>query len=177
MDSVADIININNRLAKNTEIQEKVIKALCDAKTKKDYQKALVVWLCLLYRISKYKTDSKLINYFVYGHFDNVGKYGIDVAKIHKDFLRQGCNIFTHRGGRRRENMSIQAEIQFLTEVYSRNPQATPREVGDAYAKKLGRECINMSNMTTIYRLIKRHKETIKKICKSKPRYVTTKST
>ena len=81
-----------------------------------------------------------------------------NVRRIHADYFKEGKAVFNkpRRGGRRRENMSIQEEKDLLKPFFKASEKSgivTVDVIKKAYEKKLGRKV----HVSTVYRLLGRH--------------------
>ena len=81
-----------------------------------------------------------------------------NVRQIHADYFKEGKAVFNKppKGGRRRENMTIQGEKDLLEPFFKAAEESGIVTVGvikKAYEKKLGKKV----NISTVYRLLGRH--------------------
>ena len=153
---------------KKEKAKKRISDAIVKTESKKDYQRALSVWLCCFSEEFKQKlTDTKIA--------EILGMSRGEVSRIHTLFCKTGCNAFNtkHRGGRREKrcNIKLEEEIKFLTLFFTRYKEVTPRLIKDFYVKRFDRARVSYS---TLYRLIKRHEDTLKKLYN--PKVITTDS-
>lgn len=81
-----------------------------------------------------------------------------NVRQIHADYFKEGKTVFNkqQKGGRRRENMTIQEEKDLLEPFFKASEESgivTVDVIKKAYEKKLGKKV----NISTVYRLLGRH--------------------
>ena len=144
------------------EYLRRVHNALELTKSKKEYQRVLAVWIC--HYAKEFKIDltaEKIASMLEMGY--------TDVTKIHVDYLKHGCRIFSRKGGRCSKRCNIKTlaeEREFLTPFFVKGGKINSREIYDAYLKKLGRKSVQMS---VIYRLIKRHEPLKRFLSRVKP--------
>ena len=80
------------------------------------------------------------------------------VRVMHSHYAKEGDDFFeiAHRGGRHRQNMTLEAESRFLAPFFERAKAGgilTVSEIKAAYEAQLGREVAE----STVYRLLARH--------------------
>lgn len=157
---ITDVDIIRHKLS-HAKYRNEIKDAMERAQTIKEYKRIMAVWMCrvnLIFResISVYYIKETLL-------FSS----NEDVERIHKDYIKHGCGIFVHKGGRCLSRCNIKLlseEREFLMPFFLKDRKINPREVHDAYLIKLGRKHVHMS---TIYRLIKRHEKDLQKLCDS----------
>ena len=121
--------------------------ALRRARTKGQHQRVLCVWMRAVLHL---KSD------VIARALDMSGQA---VRKIHMDYLREGEAVFTRpgKGGRRREQLSVKAEREFLEgllkEARPANALLEARFVHEAYEKTVGHPV----SSSVIYRMLRRH--------------------
>jgi len=126
---------------------QKLRVALRTARTKAQYQRVLCLWLRDTFQMN---SESVALA---------VGLTGGGVRQIWADYLHEGEVVFRKagKGGRHRENLSRQAEREFLDglirETLPANAIMSTLFVQEAYEKMVGHPV----SYSVIYRLLKRH--------------------
>lgn len=123
-----------------------VAKALQNSKNKEHFQKVLCVWLKLLFSMTS--TEIALA----------IGWKPSSVRNIQARFDREGarCFVTKQKGGRNRENMSVDREARILDKFARRARRGfvlNVDQIQKAYEISLGRAVPK----STVYRLIARH--------------------
>jgi transposase len=121
-------------------------KALLGAKSKEQLQKVQCIWLKLLFSFSSSQIASA------------IGWKSSSVRNVQANFRKHGVQVFQSRsrGGRKRENMSFDREVQILNKFVRRVQRGFALDlkgIKKAYELSLGRQVPR----STIYRLISRH--------------------
>ncbi len=81
-----------------------------------------------------------------------------NVRQIHADYFKHGNSVFNkpRKGGRRRENMTIQEEEKLLEPFFKASEESgivIVSVIQKAYEQRLGRKV----NTSTVYRMLSRH--------------------
>jgi len=128
-----------------TDIDE-VKKAMDKTKSKKEFQKLQSVYLADTQPDLKAGAIGNIVRLSAYS-----------VKMIHSNFRKYGINsVVDKRGGRYRENMTYEEEVEILKPFEEKSKTGALVIVGKikkAYEAKIGREVAE----STIYRLLDRH--------------------
>ncbi len=128
------------------DAKERVSALLGQTKTKADFQRVLCVWL----RIALDLTTDKIAM--------AIGWKRESVRQIHSNYLKHGetALIGTGRGGRYRQNLTVEEEDQLLAPFFAKAASGgilVANEVKAAYEERVGRAVPK----STVYRMLARH--------------------
>jgi hypothetical protein len=123
-----------------------VAKALQDSESKEQFQRVLCVWLKLLFSMTSVEIALA------------IGWEPSSVRNIQARFKRKNvqCFVSKQKGGRKRENMSVDREARILDKFARRAKRGFVLDVDQiqkAYELSVGRTVPK----STVYRLIARH--------------------
>jgi len=125
---------------------DEVRKAMDKTKSKREFQKLQCVYLA--------DTQPDLTADAI-GNIVRLSAY--NVKMIHINFRKHGINsVVDKRGGRYRENMTYEEEVEFLKPFEEKSKSGAlvvAGKIKKAYETKIGREVAE----STIYRLLERH--------------------
>jgi transposase len=126
--------------------EESLKRLMQKTKTKSDYQRVMAVWLRASLKVSASQIATAL------------GWSTSSVHRIHSKYFQQGESALlgVGRGGRRRQNLSLEQEESMLSTFFQRAQSGgvlVVSEIKSTYEELVGHPV----HKSTVYRMLKRH--------------------
>jgi len=130
----------------NSRQSQEIEEAIFNVKDLTNYKRVLTLRLRDTFKMTAAQISS------------TIGFSEQNVRQIHAEYFKQGNAVFnkSRKGGRRRENMTIQEEENLLEPFFRASEESgivTVSVIKKAYEQRLGRKV----DVSTIYRMLGRH--------------------